>query len=63
MRRKTYHLLKVMRPGHIARRIVLVARPVSRGVYAIPEDLFLELRSAIDDFAPYADDTDGRIWE
>lgn len=61
--RKTYHLTKAMRPGYVLRRILAAMRPVGHGAYAIPADLVIEARDAVEDFNPYADDLDGRIWE
>ena len=61
--KKTYHLTKVMRPGHVLRRILAAMRPLGHGAYAIPPDLVIEARDAVEDFVPYADDTEGKVWQ
>lgn len=63
VRRKAYHLAKFGGPGFVGRRIRQAMRTISPGVYAIPAGLVLEWRQSLDDFEPYATDTDGSVWE
>ena len=62
IRRKTYHLSKVMKPGHVGIRVVDAMRCERPGLYAIPPVLVMELRDAILDFRPYAEDETGEVW-
>lgn len=63
LRKKTYHLLKVMRPGFVSLRLLATARPAGNGLWHLDAAVMLELRRALDDFRPYAEDTDGKAWE
>jgi hypothetical protein len=63
LRRKAYHLMKVLRPVAASQRILMAMRPVSAGVYAVDPMLVADWRVAVEDAMPYVRDTEGTVWE
>jgi hypothetical protein len=62
LQRKAFHLSRVFRPGLVGERLVDQMRTIRPGLYEIPPSVVLEFRAALEDFRPYARDTEGTVW-
>jgi hypothetical protein len=63
LRRKTYHLTKLIRLVRVCERLSANMRWLSPRVYEHDSLLLSQWRDAIRDAAPYANDTEGTVWE
>lgn len=63
VRRKTYHLSKVFRPGFTGQRMVDAWQVEAPGLYRIPPHLVLDFLEALRHFRPYATDDTGDVWQ
>lgn len=62
VRRKTYHLNKILRLAHASHRMARSMRCVSPGVYQIPAADRLAWLNALEDAWFYACDESGEVW-